>query len=117
MLVTRIFSFSHDVFRVVKRQHCVVKSYKNMIYFEKCLKDENIIKIINQAIQSFLPYLCCLGISNGDQLLCNYGQHLDINSIELVKAAPSSGLSQTREESAHHLKGTQLHFIIHSTLL
>jgi hypothetical protein len=49
-------------------------------------------------------YLGCHGVYDGDELLCDDRQHLDVDSVELVKAAPSSRLSQTGEESTHHLQ-------------
>jgi len=44
-----------------------------------------------------------LGVANGYELLRNDRQHLNVNAVELVKAAPRSRLSQTREEPSHHL--------------
>lgn len=50
-------------------------------------------------------HLCGFGVPNGDELLGNDGQDLNVNSIELVKAAPGPGLRQAAEEAPHHLKG------------
>ena len=43
------------------------------------------------------------GLHDGEKLLCNDRQHLNVNPIELIKAAPGSGLGQPREETTHHL--------------
>lgn len=54
-----------------------------------------------------VKYICddlgLFGLHDGEELLCNDRQHLNVDAIELIKAAPSSGLSQPREETTHHL--------------
>lgn len=42
-------------------------------------------------------------LHDGEKLLCNDRQHLNVDPIELIKAAPGSGLGQPREETTHHL--------------
>ena len=44
-----------------------------------------------------------LSVSYRDQLLGDDGEHLDIDAIEFVEAAPGTGCRQSREEPAHHL--------------
>ena len=44
-----------------------------------------------------------LGPSDGDELLGDHGQHLDVDPVELIKTAPGARLSQPREEPTHHL--------------
>ena len=42
-------------------------------------------------------------ISNGQQLLSNDGENLNVDAIKFVEAGPSTGLSQPGKETAHHL--------------
>ena len=51
-----------------------------------------------------------LGVANGDELLSDDGQHLDVDAVEFIEAAPGAGLSQTREEPPHHLQTYTGHF-------
>ena len=48
-------------------------------------------------------HLLKFGISNSQQLLSNDGKNLDVDAVEFVETRPSTGLSQTREETTHHL--------------
>lgn len=41
-------------------------------------------------------------ISDRDELLRNHRQNLNVDSVELVEAAPGAALSETGEESSHH---------------
>lgn len=45
-----------------------------------------------------------LSVPYGDELLGDHRQHLDVDTVELVKAAPGARLSQSAEEAAHHLQ-------------
>jgi len=45
-----------------------------------------------------------LGVADGDKLLCYDRQHLDVNTVELIEAAPGARLSQSGEEPTHHLR-------------
>lgn len=49
-------------------------------------------------------YLSGLCITYGDELLSDHRQHLNVDAVELVKAAPGARLSQSAEEAAHHLQ-------------
>lgn len=53
-------------------------------------------------------YLGSLSVADGDELLGDDRQHLDVDAVELVKAAPRPRLSQTTEEPPHHLKAFRL---------
>lgn len=60
-------------------------------------------------------YLGRLGVSDGDELLSDDGQHLDVDAIELIEAAPGTWLSQAAEERPHHLNiNTMLHLLYRS---
>ena len=48
-------------------------------------------------------YLAGLGVTDGDELLRNNRQYLDVNAIKLIETAPGTGLSQPGEEPTHHL--------------
>ena len=45
-----------------------------------------------------------LGLHDGQQLLSDDGEHLNIDTVELIKAAPRPRLGQSREEATHHLQ-------------
>jgi hypothetical protein len=45
-----------------------------------------------------------LGCFHSVYLLCNNGEHLNVNAVELIKAAPATRLSQTRKELSKHLE-------------
>lgn len=54
-----------------------------------------------------LPCLCGFGVPNGNELLRDDRQNLDVDSIKLIEAAPGPRLCQTAEEAPHHLKPRQ----------
>ena len=54
-------------------------------------------------------------VSDGQQLLSNDRENLDVNTIELVKTAPGTRLSKAREKSAHHLQGNVNTSLLHAT--
>lgn len=56
------------------------------------------------ALTQVRVYLGGLGVTYGDKLLSDDRQHLDVDAVELVEAAPGAGLSQSAEEAAHHLQ-------------
>ena len=56
---------------------------------------------------------CLLGgfrVADGDNLLSDDRQHFDVDSIELVEAAPAAGLRQPGEEATHHLHANAARF-------
>ena len=61
------------------------------------------------------PYLRSLCVPDGDQLLSNDRQHLDVDTIELIKAAPGARLRQSGEETTHHLQHKPLPKSVHTT--
>ena len=42
-------------------------------------------------------FVCGQGAENGEDLLGDHGQHLDVDSVELVETAPRSGLRNKEE--------------------
>lgn len=60
--------------------------------------------------------LTVLGLFNHQDLLGHHRQHLQVNPIKLVKAAPASRLSQTREELAQRVVLQTLWAVKHNTL-
>lgn len=52
----------------------------------------------------FITYLLLLCFLNGCDLLGHHRQHLDINTVELIKASPCTGAGQGRKN-----KGSQEH--------
>ena len=40
-------------------------------------------------------------ILDGEKLLSNHTQHLNVNAVELIKTSPSAGLGQASKELAH----------------
>lgn len=63
------------------------------------------------ALTQVCVYLGGLSVTYGDELLSDHRQHLNVDSVELVKTAPGARLSQSAEEAAHHLQdgGSQSH--------
>ena len=51
-------------------------------------------------------YFVNFSVPNGEQLLSDDRQHLDVDTIKLIEATPCTRLSQTREKPTHHLKIT-----------
>lgn len=51
-------------------------------------------------------YLGSFGVPYGDELLSDHRQNFDVDSVEFIKAAPGAWLSETTEETAHHLEDT-----------
>lgn len=49
-------------------------------------------------------YLSSFSIPYGYQLLSNDRQHFNVNSVKLIKTAPSSRLSKSTEETTHYLE-------------
>ena len=60
--------------------------------------------------------LTVLGLFNHQDLLGHHRQHLQVNPIKLVKAAPASRLGQTREELAQRVVLQTLWAVKHNTL-
>lgn len=55
-------------------------------------------------------------IPDSDKLLSNDRQHLDVDSVELVKAAPGSWLGEPGEEFPHHFIVETVRAVEHDTL-
>lgn len=60
--------------------------------------------------------LTVLGLFNHQDLLGHHRQHLQVNPIKLVKAAPASRLGQAREELAQRVVLQTLRAVKHHTL-
>lgn len=60
--------------------------------------------------------LTVLGLFNHQDLLGHHRQHLQVNPIKLVKAAPASRLGQAREELAQRVVLQTLRTVKHHTL-
>lgn len=60
--------------------------------------------------------LTVLGLFNHQDLLGHHRQHLQVNPIKLVKAAPASRLGQAREELAQRVVLQTLRAVKHNTL-
>jgi hypothetical protein len=66
-------------------------------------------------MNALFAHPCCLRIPDGDELLGNHRQHLNVDSVELVEATPRSRLGQTGEEAAHHLQYQSHSLVLFST--
>ena len=75
--------------------------------------------ILLQNLSLFTPptYLHALSILNRDKLLRNDRQHLNVDTVELIKTTPGARLSQTGEESTHDLVIQTVGAIEHHALL
>lgn len=75
------------------------------------IKIEILHAYVSVYVRVYVHYPGCLGVSDSNELLSDDWQHLDVDAIELVKAAPGTRLSQTAKECPHHLS-TQMQYTV-----